>query len=48
VWEFKKINDLTMRIVAPHTLFIQFIHQVWRATQLPIERKQKVWFIKYL
>jgi len=31
-----------MRIVAPRNLFIEFIHEVWSVTQLPIERKQKV------
>jgi len=29
-------------IVAPHNLFIEFIHEVQSAKRLPIERTQKV------
>jgi len=32
MWEFKQIKDLYMRIVAPRNLFIEFIHEVRRAT----------------
>jgi len=28
VWEFKQIKDLHLRIVAPHNLFIEFMHEV--------------------
>jgi len=31
-----------MRIIAPCNLFIEFMHEVRRATQLPIERTWKV------
>jgi len=41
-WEFKQIKDLCMRIVAPRNLFIEVIHEVRSATQLPIEGTQKV------
>jgi len=42
VWEFKKINDLNLRIVAPRNLFIEFINEVQSSTRLPIERTWEV------
>jgi len=39
VWEFKQIEDLYLRIVATHNLFIEFMHQVWSTTRLPIESR---------
>jgi len=42
VWEFKQIKDLDMRIAAPRHLFIEYVHEVRSAIQLPIERTQKV------
>ena len=40
--EFKQIKDLYLRIVAARNLFIEFIHEVRVATQLPIERTWEV------
>ena len=49
MWEFKQIKDLYLRIVAPHKLFIEFIHEVRSATRLPIERTWKsLQFVKDL
>jgi len=42
VWEFKPIKGLYLRTVAPRNLFIEFIHEVRSATQLPIERPRNV------
>ena len=41
MWEFKQIKDLYVRIVAPHNLFVEFMHEVQSTTQLPIERTWK-------
>jgi len=42
MWEFKQVKDLYLRIVAPHNLLTEFIHEVRSATRLPIDRMQKV------
>jgi len=47
VWEYKQIKDLYLRIVAPHNLFIEFMHEVRSATRSPTERMRKK-FIKDL
>jgi len=36
------MKDLYLRIVAPHNLFIEFIHEVRSATRLPVERTWEV------
>jgi len=41
MWELKQIKHLYLRNVAPHNLFIAFIHEVRSATRLPIGRTQK-------
>jgi len=41
MWEFEQIKDLYLRIVAPCNLFVEFIHEVRSATQLPIDRTWK-------
>jgi len=40
VWKFKQ-TDLSLGIVAPRNLFIEFKHGVRSATRLPIERTAK-------
>jgi len=47
VWEFKKIKDFYLRIVAPRNLFIEFILNVRSATLLPIERTWEVFAVSY-
>ena len=37
--EFKQIKDLYLRIVAPRSLFIEFMHEVRSVTRLPIAIK---------
>jgi len=38
---FKQIKDLYLRIAASRNLFIEFVHEVRSATQLPVERTRK-------
>jgi len=42
MWEIKQIKDLCLRIVAPHNLFIEFIHEMQNTTWLSIGRTWEV------
>jgi len=46
MWEFKQTKDFYLRMVAPHNLFIEFVHEVRSATRLVIGRTWKSLKIK--
>jgi len=45
MWEIKQIKDLYLRIVAPHNLFIKFVHELRSTTRLLIERTWEVFAV---